>query len=125
MRREAALSLAFERRLRLEGHEVMRYRIDIGGADETLWSDLVDVTAGVLYEAKAKVDRATIRMAIGQLADYGRNIDLPGLRRAVLLPKRPSLDLRDLLASCAVGLVYWDGEEFSGDFKSLLSCVDR
>ncbi len=33
-------------------------------------TDTYDAATGTLYEAKAKSDRATIRLAVGQLLDY-------------------------------------------------------
>ena len=80
----------------LEKHhrEVKRYRIMTGSA--TLYSDLADLTENILYEAKGSADRMSVRLAIGQVLDYGRFVD--GSRLAVLLPEEPhAADLVELL----------------------------
>ena len=57
-----------------------------------LYSDLADVTANVVYEAKGSGERMSVRLALGQVLDYGRYVDQSKL--AVLLPesacRRPS-----------------------------------
>lgn len=50
-------------------------------------------------------------MAIGQLMDYGRFVQ-PSPRLAVLLPSKPRDDLRDLLTTVDVGIVWRDGDGF-------------
>lgn len=77
------------------------------------FTDLYDVTADELYEAKGTATRDAIRRAIGQVFDYRRHIPRPAVNVAVLLPHRPSDDLLDLLLSVAIACVY---EESSGDF---------
>ncbi|PJN02031.1 hypothetical protein CG740_16725 [Streptomyces sp. CB01201] len=113
-RRESALCAAYEQHLTDRGHQVQRYRIQVAGTGEELLTDLVDTTAGVLYEAKANTSRSAVRMAVGQLLDYRRHIDHPGLRSAVLVPSKPHQDLCDYLAGLGIGLVYRDGDGFAG-----------
>ena len=71
-RREQSLVLAYVEHLESHGHKVSRGKYQPGGSDSVLASDLVDETDGVLYEAKGRVRRASVRMAIGQLLDYRR-----------------------------------------------------
>jgi hypothetical protein len=63
-----------------------------------------------LIEAKASVTRDTVRMAIGQLADYGRFV--PGAARAILLPERPADDLISLLESQRIVAIWPKGNGF-------------
>jgi hypothetical protein len=51
-------------------------------------------------------------MAVGQLYDYRRHVDVEGLRCSVLLPERPSADLRDFVETAGLGLVFKDGDAF-------------
>jgi hypothetical protein len=65
----------------------------------------------VLIEAKSSRRRESIRMAIGQLLDYRRYEETePDL--AVLLPFLPNKDVRDLLASLDIALIWPDGPGF-------------
>jgi hypothetical protein len=50
-------------------------------------------------------------MAIGQLLDYSRFVR-PTPRMAVLLPSEPRRDLRELLASAGIEMVWRDSETF-------------
>jgi hypothetical protein len=110
-RREQALVLAFRDHLLKHGHEVCRLKIVPTGEAKPLFSDLIDRSTNTLYEAKGTVERGAIRMAIGQLLDYGRFVNPPA-RLAVLLPSRPRGDLRELLKSAGVELVWRDGKKF-------------
>jgi len=75
-----------------------------------LFTDLYDTTTGTLIEAKGSVRRESIRMAIGQLADYRRHVGngLNGL--AVLLPSEPRPDLLDLLGSQRITVIWPEGK---------------
>jgi hypothetical protein len=64
------------------------------GERKPLFADLLDETDDVLYEAKGSVTRDNVRMAMGQLADYGRF--RRSARRVILLPERPRADLTAL-----------------------------
>ena len=102
-RNEASLVRGWEAHLRLKGHVVERARIPVVGERELI-TDTIDRTAQVLYEAKSSSDRSTVRLAIGQLHDYGRF--LPDLQKCVLLPEPPSTDVGNLIESCGFGLVF-------------------
>jgi hypothetical protein len=111
-RREQALVLAFRDHLLQQRHEVARLKIVPAGEAKPLFSDLIDRTTNTLYEAKGSVERGAIRMAIGQLMDYRRFVQ-PSPRLAVLLPSKPRDDLRNLLTSVDVGIVWRDGNGFA------------
>jgi len=110
-RREQALVLAFRDHLLKQGHQVSRLKIVPPGEAKPLFSDLMDRTTNTLYEAKGTVERGSIRMAVGQLLDYSRFVE-PKPRLAVLLPSRPREDLRELLRSAGVDLVWREGKRF-------------
>jgi hypothetical protein len=110
-RREQALVLAFRDHLVGQGHEVSRLKIVPAGEAKPLFADLYDRTANTLFEAKGTVERGAIRMAIGQLLDYGRFVDPPA-RLVALLPSRPREDLYELLESAGVGVVWREGRKW-------------
>jgi hypothetical protein len=110
-RREQKLVLAFRDHLLAKGHQVSRLKIVPQGEAKPLFADLMDRTTGTLYEAKGTVERGAIRMAIGQLLDYGRFVK-PRPRLAVLLPSRPRDDLAGLLRDVGIDVVWRDGGKF-------------
>jgi hypothetical protein len=113
-RREQRLVLDLESYLRLRNHDVSRKRILPSGEARPLFTDLYDATTGTLIEAKGSVERNSIRMAIGQLADYKRFVDGGKPRHlAVLLPSKPRPDLHDLLRSQEIELIYPDEDGFA------------
>ncbi len=93
------------------GHEFSRWAIRIP-KESLLLTDAYDNTDRVLYEAKALAGRSDVRMAVGQLYDYRRHVDVAGLRCAVLLPARPRADLRDLIEGAGLGLAFRDDDHF-------------
>lgn len=104
-RREQALVGRLDRHLRRQGHSVSRHAITLPGGT-VVYSDLYDHTTGLLVEAKASTQRASIRMAIGQLADYARGMDPRPKARAVLVPERPSGDLVNLLDELDIAVIW-------------------
>jgi hypothetical protein len=60
-----------------------------------LYSDLY-VAGVLLVEAKGTIERGAVRMALGQLLDYGRFVPKE-VRRAVLLPSEPRRDVLALI----------------------------
>lgn len=106
-RREQKLVLALEAHLRDLGHDIVRNRILPPGEARPIFSDLYDVTTGLLVEAKGTVQRNAIRMGIGQLHDYKRFIDggHPA-HLALLVPTQPRKDLCDLLATQGIDFIY-------------------
>lgn len=110
-RREQALVLAYRDQLVREGHQVQRLKLVPNGEAKPLFSDLFDQTTQTVIEAKGTVERGAIRMAIGQLMDYGRFVH-PSPRLAVLVPSLPRADLLDLLARVGVDVIWREGEGF-------------
>ncbi len=120
IRREGQLVTAFEQQLVKAGHQFKSFQITVKGEPGALVPDIYDVTDNVLYEAKGLPTREHVRMAIGQLLDYRRHINVrPGLRLAVLLPQEPSADIRDLLAAENIALVTQTDSGFAGFPPSL------
>ena len=110
-RREQSLVLQYSEHLRYLGHQVTRHRYPIHGALSAPVCDLVDETDQVLYEAKGDTRRTSVRMAIGQLLDYGR-FEQPPMSLAVLLPREPSQDLVDLIRSVPAEAVWRTADGF-------------
>ncbi|MCC9307394.1 hypothetical protein LN042_09820 [Kitasatospora sp. RB6PN24] len=119
VRREAELTQQYKEYLESIGHQTGAFQIKVKGLTSTLRADLYDATAHVLYEVKGSSSREDVRMAIGQLYDYGRYINMPEHdgepELAILLPAAPDLDLYPLLKRCGVGIVY---RSANGDFIS-------
>jgi hypothetical protein len=105
---EAALVHRYRRHLQGLGHIVTRLRVVPPGEGAPLYSDLLDETTSDLVEAKSTVTRDAMRMAIGQLFDYGRFADAK--TRTVLVPSRPRSDLLAYLSTMDVDVVYPDGD---------------
>ncbi len=116
-RAEQALVAAFREHLLSQGHEVSRLKIVPPGEAKPLFADLIDRSTNTLYEAKGTVERGAIRMAVGQLLDYRRFVQ-PAPRLAVLLPTEPREDLRELLKSAGVDIVWRQGKKFVGSGNS-------
>lgn len=115
VRREGQLVTAFENHLTAAGHTFKSFQITVKGETSSFVPDLYDVTDNVLYEAKGTASRNAVRLAIGQLLDYRRHLQVPdGLRLAVLLPEAPSDDVRDLLAVENIALVTRTSDGFDG-----------
>ncbi|MCE7006264.1 hypothetical protein LWC34_25990 [Kibdelosporangium philippinense] len=109
-RRETGLSGRYQAWLEAQQHDVKRLRLRPPGELRALYTDIYDVTAEELYEAKSTVNRNDIRMAVGQLLDYRRHIDVKVQQMTVLLPERPSSDLVNYIASCGMSCVYAAGK---------------
>lgn len=94
-------------------HVFGRWAITLPIERTQLLTDVYDENDRVLYEAKSIASRNDVRLALGQLYDYRRHVPVKDLRSSVLLPQRPSADLRDLLTDAGLGVVYRDGKTFS------------
>ena len=105
-RREADLVNRYARWLRADGHQVIRKQINLPGAVGALYTDLFDVTAGELVEAKGSASRYHVRLGLGQVLDYSRY--LHPSHQAVLLPVRPNDELVGLLTDNNVACIYPD-----------------
>lgn len=109
VRREAELMTLLEDHLAEQGHVVKRWKIRPEGSHASLFTDTYDETEGVLWEAKANADRASIRMAIGQLIDYLRYLP-SGTTAGIVLPDEPAMDLINLIHSQKLKLLVKEGE---------------
>ncbi|MFJ4185555.1 restriction endonuclease [Kitasatospora sp. NPDC089509] len=118
-RREAKLVLAFSDYLRSRGHEVVRQMILPTGESRPLFTDLYDSAQGLLIEAKGSVTRENFRMAIGQLADYGRFVEVKS--SAILVPSEPREDLLELAKSQDVAVIWPEGKGYVGTRPDLLN----
>jgi hypothetical protein len=76
----------------------------------------------VLIEAKSSHRRESIRMAIGQLLDY-RRYEKTEPDLALLLPSLPNGDIRDLLASLNIALIWPHGSGFRDSAKGRYTAV--
>jgi hypothetical protein len=110
-RREQRLVLAYCDFLATKGIDAGRHRIRPPGEAKPLFSDVFDPTRNNIIEAKGSGSRGNIRMAIGQLADYGRFIDSTP-SPAVLLPQRPRPDLEALLGSQGISVIWKTADGF-------------
>ncbi|KAB8192594.1 restriction endonuclease [Nonomuraea phyllanthi] len=110
-RKESTLVQALGDYLRGKNHKVGRHQMLPKGETRPLFTDLYDHDAKLLVEAKGSVTRENVRMAIGQLADYGRF--LPDATRAILLPSEPRHDLIELAHSQDV-VVLWPAKQGYG-----------
>jgi hypothetical protein len=108
-RREQRLVKDYMTYLERQGHDVCRLKIVAPGEAKPLFTDLYDSTTGTLIEAKGSVRRESIRMAVGQLADYKRHVGNGLKELAVLLPSEPRPDLLDLLRSQAITPIWPEG----------------
>ncbi len=110
-RREALLVGDFQAHLEAQGDKVSRNRLKPPEAN-SMHTDLFNQSRGQLIEAKADGSRHSIRMAIGQLADYRRFIEgVTGT--AVLLGAKPHPDLLELLDLQGIATVWRSGEGFA------------
>ncbi|MGI5224182.1 hypothetical protein [Actinoallomurus sp. CA-142502] len=113
-RRESKLVRRYADWLERRGHKVMQRTMKSAAHVAPLRSDLLDVTADELIEAKSSAARVYIRLAIGQILDYGRYARTK--RRAILLPARPSEDMADLLKALGIACIYDRGK---GEFERI------
>jgi hypothetical protein len=102
--------VTFADHLRRAGYVVTRQMITPRGEAKPLFTDLCVEDLSLLVEAKGSVTRENVRMAIGQLTDYGRFF--PKMKRAVLLPSEPRQDLAELLESAEISVIWRDAKKF-------------
>lgn len=110
-RKEANLVQALADYLQKSGHQVSRHQMLPDGETRPLFTDLYDKDLDLLVEAKGSGTRENVRMALGQLADYGRF--LPTAVRAILLPAKPNrTDLIALAHSQNVAVLWPEGPRY-------------
>jgi hypothetical protein len=110
-RREHRLVLAYRDRLLARGVDAIRLKLVPDGEHKPLFTDLYSAGLNLLVEAKGTGERGSIRMALGQLADYRRFINPPPTC-AVLLPQQPRPDLAALLDAEDVVAIWQAGAGF-------------
>ncbi|NEC27174.1 restriction endonuclease [Streptomyces sp. SID8111] len=120
-RHESKLVQLFSDYLRSRGHLVSRHRILPAGETRPLMTDLYVEDLGLLIEAKGSVTRENVRMAIGQLADYGRFLD--ARHRAILVPSEPRQDLQELAMSVNQAFVWPEGKSYRSTDVELQSAL--
>jgi hypothetical protein len=103
-RRESELVHRYRAHLMRQGHDVSRLKIIPAGETAPIYSDLWDLTDRELIEAKGGITRNELRMAVGQLQDYGRFAEAQ--TRAVLVPAKPRPDLLAYLRSAGVTVIF-------------------
>jgi hypothetical protein len=109
---EGKLVQALRSHLTTLGHAVDRLMIHPKGEGKPLFSDLWDATGpGLLIEAKGTVTREAVRMAIGQLLDYGRF--KPQAKKVILVPERPRSDLIALAGTVDATVVWPEGKGYA------------
>lgn len=109
-RREQRLVQTYKAFIEHQGSIVSRMRCRPDGEAKPIFSDLYDETRHNLIEAKGTVTREAVRMAIGQLADYSRFLEVNA--RAALFPEQPRSDLESLLSSQGVGTIWQTDDGF-------------
>ncbi len=107
-RREQKLVKDYEEWLTAAGHRVCSLILHAKGEANSFRCDLFDKTDKAVVEAKSSVARPSIRMAIGQLADYARMMDEAPRRRRILVPEKPRPDLLDLAKSQNIEVTWPD-----------------
>ena len=119
-RREQKLVISYRDFMHSKGSVISRLRCRPVGEAKPIFSDLYDETRTNLLEAKGSGTRESVRMAIGQLHDYGRFV--PNASKAVLLPERPREDLEALLATQQIAAVWsTDGTAFDDNAGGLFT----
>lgn len=109
-RREQKLVKEYEDWLRAAGHDICSLILHAKGEANSFRCDLFDKTDNAIVEAKSSVARPSIRMAIGQLADYARLMKKAPRRRRILVPEKPRPDLLDLAKSQNIEVAWPDGD---------------
>jgi hypothetical protein len=105
-RREARLVARYVEWLKERGVNAFRHEIRPQGLGDALYTDIFDPSLEEIIEAKASTRRSDVRMAVGQLLDYGRFVDHRSL--AILTPVAITGDLCALLASHHFVNIYED-----------------
>jgi hypothetical protein len=108
-RRENELVEEYASHLAAKRLRVRRKKIRVRGESAYLFNDIFVARRNQMIEAKGAGTREDIRMAIGQIADYGRFVNPPPAT-AVLLRERPHTDLEALLDSQGIAAI-WRGRD--------------
>lgn len=109
---ERRLVVEYTHYLRRQGDSAERSKIKAMRGRGTLYTDVFNYTRNQLIEAKAHGSRDEIRMALGQLADYGCFYLDTKPDHAILLPAKPPPELLELLESQHVAVIWREGTGF-------------
>lgn len=112
VRRESRLVRNYSAFLAAHGESIVRTKVPASAGARPLFSDVFNPTRRQLIEAKANSSRNDIRMAIGQLADYGRFHDA-AVSKAVLLDAKPHPDLLALLEDQGISAIWRQADGFT------------
>jgi hypothetical protein len=112
------LVAAYKSRLQALDRGGKRRKVVPPGEHKPLFTDLHDDGPSVLIEAKGTTTREAMRMALGQLMDYGRFVT--HAHKAVLLPEKPRPDLLALAGSQGVAVIWQTSTGFDGTMPELL-----
>ena len=108
-RREQKLVWSFLQDATSRGHQICRLQFRPTGEPAPIFCDLFDKTSHTIIEAKGSIARPSFRMAIGQLADYARLLDMPP-SKAILVPHEPRDDLLRLASVEGISVI-WPTED--------------
>jgi hypothetical protein len=111
VRQESLLVQRFIAATKSTGGSLRAIRFHPADWPGSLRCDLYDPARRMIIEAKSDCDRHTIRLAIGQLADYARLHGEP-CEKVLLLPRKPHRDLIKLLESQDVAVIWEHGSTF-------------
>ncbi len=109
-RRESLLVQRFGNLANVNKFVVTRLQIFPKGEAKPMFTDVVLNRNEWLIEAKGTVTREAVRMAIGQLLDYSRFVEVDNL--GILLPSKPRSDLFDLAATVNAIVIWEDAGKF-------------
>ncbi len=90
--------------------EIGRNKIRLPQSFQTLYTDIYIDSLKMLIEVKGVTTRETIRMALGQILDYERFIEVE--RKALLVPSKVADDLVSLLKLHDIEVIYKEGNIF-------------
>jgi hypothetical protein len=112
-RRESRLVHDYCDFLGANGHSATRKKIGTPGTSP-MYNDIWVEDRRHLIEAKGETTRGNVRMAIGQLIDYGRFVE-DVRATAVLLPKEPSDDLKKFVKAAKSSCIWASDMGFEDD----------
>lgn len=105
-KRESQLVQAFAASLSNDPERFARWAIRVPGESGVLLTDIYDKATHTLYEAKGSAGRGIVRLAVGQLLDYRRHLEVPDLTTSVLLPAAPTDDVGKFVLSTGSALTF-------------------
>lgn len=97
-----------------------KYELHEGNIDENKFDVLVkninSDSEDLLIEVKSSSDISNVRMAVGQLMDYSRQLEnYKNTYVAVFLPEKPDKHVIDFLDFCEIGIIWIEENEIYGN----------